>query len=111
MNRSLSQQRPEFSEVRNCVSCFSRELAVPPSKLVLLFNAAFCRRDQSLSYWRETRFLERAMGIEPNADCLEATECTSFLLSPLEHFGTQPRLLSRRLPRAHALQRVTTPPD
>jgi hypothetical protein len=25
------------------------------------------------------------MGIEPKADCLEATECTSFLLSPLEH--------------------------
>jgi len=63
---TLSQQQSEFSEVRNCVSSFSR-LAVPPSKLVLLFNAAFCRRDQSLSYWRETRFLERAMGIEPNA--------------------------------------------
>src|SRR5258708_6284977 len=44
------QQQPEFSEVRNCVSGFSRELAVPPSKLVLLFNAAFCRRDQSLSH-------------------------------------------------------------
>jgi hypothetical protein len=28
--------------------------------------------------------LERAMGIEPNADCLEATEYTSFLLSPLD---------------------------
>jgi hypothetical protein len=47
---ALLQQQPEFSEVRNCVSAFSRELAVPPSKLVLLFNAAFCRRDQSLSY-------------------------------------------------------------
>jgi hypothetical protein len=35
--------------------------------------------------------MEWAMGIEPNADCLEATECTSFLLSPLEHFGTQSR--------------------
>jgi len=35
------QQQPEFSEVRNCVSCFSRELAVPPSKLFLLFSAAF----------------------------------------------------------------------
>jgi hypothetical protein len=41
------------------------------------------------------------MGIEPNADCLEATECTSFLLSPLEHFGTQPRLLSQRLRGEH----------
>ena len=29
---------------------FSRELAVPPSKLVLLFNAAFCRRYQLLCY-------------------------------------------------------------
>jgi hypothetical protein len=47
---ALSQQQPEFSEVPNCVSGFSRELAVPPSKLVLLFNAAFCRLDQSLSY-------------------------------------------------------------
>jgi DNA invertase Pin-like site-specific DNA recombinase len=28
------------------------------------------------------------MGIEPNADCLEATEYTSFLLSPLEHVST-----------------------
>jgi hypothetical protein len=61
----LSQQQPEFGEVRNCDSGIMRELAVPPSKLVLLFNAAFCRRDQSLSLWRETRFMERAMGIEP----------------------------------------------
>ena len=52
---ALLQQHREFSEVRNCVSGFSRELAVPPSKLVLLFNAAFCHRDRSLSYYRETR--------------------------------------------------------
>jgi hypothetical protein len=32
------------------ITGFSRELAVPRSKLALLFNAAFCRRDQSLSY-------------------------------------------------------------
>ncbi len=70
---SKSQQQPEFSEVRNCVSSFSRELAVPPSKLVLFFIAAFCRRDQSLSHWRETRFLERAMGIEPTSEAWEAS--------------------------------------
>jgi hypothetical protein len=34
--------------------------------------AAFCRRDQSLSHWRETRFLERAMGIEPTSEAWEA---------------------------------------
>jgi hypothetical protein len=39
-----------FREVLNCVSGYARELAVPPSKLVLLFNAAFCRLDQSPSY-------------------------------------------------------------
>ena len=49
-NATLSQQQTEFSEVRNCVSGFSRELAVPPSKLFLFFSAAFCRRDKSLSY-------------------------------------------------------------
>src|SRR5277367_1776014 len=42
-------EQPEFSEVRNCVTGFSHELAVPPSKLVLFFSAAFCRRDQSIS--------------------------------------------------------------
>jgi len=49
-HEALSQQQLEFSEVQNCVSGFSRELAAPASKLVLLFKAAFCRRDQSLSY-------------------------------------------------------------
>src|SRR5260370_39311981 len=99
MNRSLSQQRPEFSEVRNCVSSFSRELAVPPSKLVLLFNAAFCRRDQSLSHWRETRFLERAMGIEPTSAALHPTEYTGFSslvrvpLSPTLGYLTRQSLL------------------
>src|SRR5713226_7136524 len=78
MNRSLSQQQPEFSEVRNCVSGFSRELAVPPSKLVLLFDAAFCRRDQSLSHWRETRFLERAMGIEPTSEAWRVAHTSGF---------------------------------
>jgi hypothetical protein len=34
-------------------------------RLDLFLIAAFCRRDQSLSYQRETRLLERAMGIEP----------------------------------------------
>src|SRR5712664_217320 len=34
----------------------------------LFLIAAFCRRDQSLSHWRETRFLERAMGIEPTSE-------------------------------------------
>jgi hypothetical protein len=29
---------------------------------------AFCRRDKSLSYWWETRFLERAMGIESTSE-------------------------------------------
>ena len=29
--------------------------------------------------------MERAMGIKLSSDCLEATEYTSFLLSPLEH--------------------------
>src|SRR5271156_5863966 len=33
-------EHPEFIEVRNCVSRFSHERAVPPSKLVLFFNAA-----------------------------------------------------------------------
>jgi hypothetical protein len=33
-------EQPEFSEVRNCVSGLSRELAVPPSKLILFLNAA-----------------------------------------------------------------------
>jgi hypothetical protein len=46
----VQPQQPEFSETRNCVSSFWRELAVPPLKLVLLSNAAFCRRDQSLSH-------------------------------------------------------------
>src|SRR5216684_3066002 len=55
------------------------------------------------------RFMERAMGIEPNADCLEATECTSFLLSPLEHFGTQLRLLFRPLRGEHLLERGHRP--
>ena len=42
---------------RSAESCFGllREPAVPPSKLDLLFIAAFCRRDQSLSCYRETR--------------------------------------------------------
>jgi hypothetical protein len=39
-------EQPELSEVRNCVSGFSHELAVPLFKLVLFFNAAFCRRYQ-----------------------------------------------------------------
>jgi hypothetical protein len=73
---ALSRQQPESREVRNCVSGFSRELAVPPSKLVLLFNAAFCRREESLSYWRGTRFLERAMGIEPTSEAWEALNKT-----------------------------------
>jgi hypothetical protein len=51
------------------------------------------------------------MGIEPNADCLEATECTSFLLSPLEHFGTQPKLLSRRLRGEHLRERGHRPQE
>jgi len=37
----------------------------------LFLIAAFCRRDQSLSHWRETRFLERAMGIEPTSEYWE----------------------------------------
>ena len=57
------------------------------------------------------RLLERAMGIEPNADCLEATEYTSFLLSPLEHFGTQPRLLSRPLRGEHPRERGHRPQE
>src|SRR5208283_427336 len=60
---------------------------------------------------RIIRILERAMGIEPNADCLEATEYTSFLLSPLEHFGTQPRLLSRRLRGEHPRERGHRPQE
>src|SRR5277367_1183059 len=43
----LEQEQPELSEVQNCVSGFSHDLAVPPSKLVLFFCAAFCRRDGS----------------------------------------------------------------
>ena len=54
--------------MRKCVSVFSHELAVPPSKLALFFIAAFCRRDESLSYQRQTRFLEQAMGIEPTSE-------------------------------------------
>jgi hypothetical protein len=34
-------QQPEFNEVRNCVSDFSRELAAPLSKLVLFFMPPF----------------------------------------------------------------------
>src|SRR5580692_4270815 len=60
-------EQPELSEVRNCVSGFSHELAVPLSKLVLFFNAAFCRRDQryvvgckptalTAFFWQSTRF-------------------------------------------------------
>jgi hypothetical protein len=61
---ALAQQQPEFSEVRNCVSGFLRELVVLPSKLVLLFNAAFCRREKSLTYCREKGWLVGAVGIE-----------------------------------------------
>jgi hypothetical protein len=46
-----------------------------------------------MKFW----FLERAMGIEPNAAFLEATEDTSVPLSVLEHFGTQSRPLYRPL--------------
>jgi hypothetical protein len=57
---SSSQNSAKY---RICVSGFSRELAVPPSKLVLLFNAAFCRRDQSLSHWRDPLRIGGADGI------------------------------------------------
>jgi hypothetical protein len=52
-NEKLSQRlsREAFGTVhrQSGVSDFSREPAVPPSKLVLLFNAGICRRDLSLS--------------------------------------------------------------
>lgn len=49
---------------RSTELCFglSRELAVPPSKLVLLFNAAFCRRDKSLSHSRKKGWMVGAVG-------------------------------------------------
>ena len=65
---------------RSTELCFglSRELAVPPSKLVLLFNAAFCRRDKSLSHSRKKGWLVGAVGIE-----LKATLKARKLLIPL----------------------------
>jgi hypothetical protein len=55
------------------------ELSVPPLRLYSLLIAAFCRRDQSLSHWRETRFLERAMGIEPISQAWDGCDPKSLL--------------------------------
>jgi len=51
---SYANDRTMFATQLTFVSRASRELAVPPPKLALLLNAAFCR-DLSLSCYRKSR--------------------------------------------------------
>jgi hypothetical protein len=70
-------QRAQVTIVRS-----NPEPAVTPVRLSLFLIAAFCRRDQSLSHWKETRFLERAMGIKPTCETwkpLNVMACPGFL--------------------------------
>src|SRR5712691_12662343 len=58
----MAVQRPTL--VQHRWDSFIRAMGATLEALI----AAFCRRDQSLSHWKEARFLECAMGIEPRHD-------------------------------------------
>jgi hypothetical protein len=54
---------------------------VPPKRLILFLNAAFCRLAKSLSYSEHMRWLVGAVGIEPTTFGLKG-RCSTTELRP-----------------------------